>query len=97
MSYAVVWSENGGSTCAGELEVGSGRMLLAGASPDGITQRVLALRDLAKVWVERRPAGRFQGRPTLVVEALDGARIELASIGAAGSLLELAERIDASR
>jgi len=97
MSYAVVWSENGGSTCAGELELGGGRMLLAGSSPDGLSERVLSLRDLARVWVEHRPAGRLKGRPTLVVEAVDGARIELASIGAAGSLLELAERIDACR
>ena len=97
MSYAVVWSENGGSTCAGELDLVGDRMLLAGASPDGLSERVLSLGDLAKVWVEHRSAGRLKGRPTLVVEALDGARVELASIGAAGSLIELAERIDACR
>lgn len=97
MSYAVVWSENGSRPCAGEVEVGGGRMLLAGASSDGISRTMLSLCDLAKVWVERRPSGRLLGLPTLVVEALDGGRIELASIGAAGSLLELAERIDGSR
>jgi len=97
VSYAVVWSENGKRPCAGEVEIGGGRILLAGASADGISRRVLSLRDLAKVWVERRPSGRLLGLPTLVVEALDGGRIELTSMGAAGSLLELAARIDASR
>jgi hypothetical protein len=97
MSYAVVWCENGGTACAGSLDLGEQRLLLTGASADGPARREVAYGDLTDVWVERRPRRRLNGRPTLVVEAGEGGRITLISLGAAGSLLELTGRLDAFR
>lgn len=89
MAYAVVWSENGGRPRPGRLELRAGSLLLGGLR--------LLYDDLEDVRVERRPAARLAGRPTLVLESRVGHRYRVASLAGAGTLHELAERLGGVR
>jgi hypothetical protein len=98
MWYAVVWSENGGPIRAGGLELMGDGVLLAGRSQEeGKSSRTLLYEDFAGVWVERRPDGRLDGRPALVLERRDGLCIRIASVGGPSALPELAEHIARAR
>ncbi len=80
MSYAVVWSENGGPVYAGRLELAERCVLLAGTAGQAReSRRKVFFEELADVWVERRPDVRLDGRPTLVLERGDGGRLRIAS------------------
>jgi len=94
MTYAVVWSEDGGPPNAGSLEVVDGHLLLAGRIESG---RRLALRDLADARLERLYAQRLSGRPTLVLALRGGHVLRVASMEGGGALHELADRIAAAR
>lgn len=92
MAYAVVWSENGGIPRAGRLELAGGSLSLAGRSG-----RELSYGDVADVRIDRHPARRLAGRPTLVVESRTGDSLRIASLDGAGTLHELAEQLDSRR
>jgi hypothetical protein len=92
MTYAVVWSENGGAPRVGRLELG-GSFLRLGGNPS----RELAYDDVANVRIDRRPALRLAGRPTLVIDSLAGDSLRVASFDGAGALHELTERLEAAR
>lgn len=98
VSYAIVWSEDSGPVYAGRLELCEGFVLLAGSARQARERtRNLSYDELARVWVERRPEGRLSGRPTLVVERLNGARVRVACLEGAGVLHELAEQLATAR
>ncbi len=92
MAYAVVWSENGGRLRAGSLELAHGALRLGGKP-----ERRLAYDDVEDVRIDRRPKIRLGGRPTLVIESRGGDSLRIASFDGAGSLHELAERLEAAR
>jgi len=92
MTYAVVWSENGGAPRAGRLELASGSLRLAGRPG-----RELSFDDIADARIDRRPTLRLAGRPTLVIESRAGDRFRVASLEGAGTLHELTERLEAAR
>ncbi|HEY8030339.1 MAG TPA: hypothetical protein VIE38_12610 [Gaiellaceae bacterium] len=92
MAYAVVWSENGGHPRAGSLEFAKGFLRLAGRP-----EHELSYDDVADVRIDRRPKLRLAGRPTLVIESRGGDNLRIASFDGAGSLHELAERLEAAR
>jgi hypothetical protein len=94
MTYAVVWSEDGGPPNAGSLEVADGHLLLAGRAESG---RRLAYGDLADARLERLYGKRLGGRPTLVLALRDGPVLRVASMEGGGALHELADRIAAAR
>jgi len=94
MTYAVVWSEDGGPPNAGSLEVADGHLLLAGRTESG---RRLPYGDLADARLERLYAERLSGRPTLVLALRDGPVLRVASVEGGGALHELADRIAAAR
>jgi len=92
MTYAVVWSENGGAPRAGMLEVACGFLRLAGRPG-----RELSYDDVADLRIDRRPGLRLAGRPTLVIESRAGDSFRVASLDGAGTLHELAERLQSAR
>ena len=92
MAYAVLWSENDGAPHAGRLDLGACRLSLA-----GLPGRELSYDDVTEVRIDRRPLHRLAGRPTLVVESRSGDVVRIASLDGAGTLHELAERLDSAR
>lgn len=92
VAYAVVWSENDGTPRAGRLELEGGYVRFVG-SP----MREVSYADIADVRIDRRPKCRLAGRPTLVIESSSGDSIRVASLDRAGTLHELAERLQAVR
>jgi hypothetical protein len=97
MSYAVVWSEDGGPVYAGKVELGQRSVLLAGrARPALESRRRLLYEELADLHVERRPAARLAGRPTLVLQRRHGGPVRIASVQGLGALHELAEALAAA-
>lgn len=91
MSYAVVWSENGGAPRAGRLDLAGGSVRLC-CSP----VRELAYADVAAVHIDRHPTLRLAGRPTLVIESRAGDSFRVTSLEGAGMLSELAEQLQAA-
>jgi hypothetical protein len=49
------------------------------------------------VRIDRRPTLRLAGRPTLVIESVDGDSFRVASFDGAGTLHELTERLETAR
>jgi hypothetical protein len=92
MTYAVVWSENGGAPRAGRLELGRDVLRFAGRAG-----RELPYDDVADVRIDRHPTLRLAGRPTLVIECRTGDSFRIASFDRAGTLHELTGRLEAAR
>jgi hypothetical protein len=98
MSYAVVWSENGGPLFAGRLDLDERSLRLDGtADQSQQSRRHVWLEELADVRLERHASARLAGLPTLVLELRDGPRFRIASLAGAGSLQELAEQVSVAR
>ena len=87
MSYAVVWSENGGPASAGRLELAPDAVRLIGS----LALR-LGLADLKSVRIERGRGANRQ-RPVLVLIDRRGTSIELWSLEGLGALHELADEL----
>jgi hypothetical protein len=94
-SYGVVWQENGREPVAGELELDHDRLRLEGRDRDHVTVCILVYRDLATIRVIRDLDGRFDGRPTLLLERANGDAVRIASLTQAGIVSEIAERLAA--
>jgi hypothetical protein len=98
MSYAVVWSEDGGPLFAGSLELESGAVRLDGRTDETPEPaRQLPYGEIVGVGIEREPASRLGGRPTLVLTLRGGSLLRLASVVGAGSLRELADGVESAR
>jgi hypothetical protein len=92
-SYGVVWKE-GSTVQAGKLELDPLAVRLEGLDHDGQSLvQELAYRDLSSVRVARKQEDRLEGRPTLILERLAGAPVQVASVAQAGVLSEIAEQL----
>lgn len=92
-SYGVVWRENERGPVAGKLELDYDRLRLEGNDRGHLAVCVLAYRDLATVRIDRDRADRLDGRPTLVLELLNGDTIRIAALAQAGIVTEIAEHL----
>jgi hypothetical protein len=92
MSYAVLWSEAGGPTFAGKLELRDRLLFLEGANC-GVHRRTLDLDQVASLRIGRGRLERLQGRPVLVLEDGNGSRLCLATLDGIGALHELADAL----
>ena len=90
-SYAVVWIEEASVPRVGKLEFGAEHMRLTGA-----VEQEIPYGAIARLHVGRRAVERIGGRPSLVLDLADGRRLRIGSIGAPGTLHELAERLSAA-
>jgi hypothetical protein len=87
-SYAVVWSDHAGAVETGRLELCSECFRLVGAYEWRIPYSCIS-----GLHVGRRHSERLRGRPSLVVDLLDGGGVRIGSVGVPGALHELAERL----
>ena len=93
-SYGVIW-QNGGTQKAGKLELDPAAIRLEGIGDDGedLVVELLPYCELAGVRVARGSADRLDGRPTLVLEQLNGESLRVASVAQSGIVAELAEKL----
>jgi hypothetical protein len=90
----VLWSEDGGGTRPGRLDVFADRLLLAGGSRSEPTEREIAVAAIGLVRIGRLADDRLGGRATLVLELRDGGGVvRIAGFSPVGALHELAERL----
>jgi len=92
-SLSVLWSEDGGPARPGRLDVSTEGVTLAGGSRVEPCQREIALAEIDSVRIGRRQHERLSGRAAVVVALRDGSAVSIASLSAAGTLRELAERL----
>jgi len=89
---------NGGPVQAGRLELDRRALRLAGAASEtGAIDEPIPYADLAEAQIERWGPSRLCGRPALVLACRGGTRVRIASLEGAGSLHELADRLESAR
>jgi len=93
LSLPVVWSEDGGPSLPGRLDLTADSLHLSGGTRDEPRTRTIALAEVAAVRIARGAHERLTGRAVLVVELGQGGRIAIAGIDRPGTLHELAERL----
>jgi hypothetical protein len=86
----IVWTSHD-ATSTGRLELDRGRLTLVAK------ERTYSFRlvDIARFDIERRPERRLRGLPVLALRLASGDVVEIASLGGAGSLHELAVTVGA--
>jgi hypothetical protein len=82
--FPVVWSLYG-RTQSGSLELTEGRLVLRGRTQAYSVPVAL----IGRAAIERGPASRLRGLPSLVVRLAQGDVLTIASLGGTGSLQEL--------
>jgi hypothetical protein len=87
-TYAVVWSDPAGPVSVGKLELDPEGMHLEGGC-----ERLVPYAAIERLHVGRRVSERIRGRPSLVLDLAGGERLRIGSVGAPGTLHELAERL----
>jgi hypothetical protein len=92
MSYAVVWSEDGGASHVGKLELRDDSLVLDGLNGVGRIQRELAIGDVMSLRIARSRGERLGGRPALVLQLAQGGTVRLATL-AVGALHEVVDHI----
>ncbi len=80
--FAVIF-RNGGLEAAGALEVERNRLRLSGRGRSGELELEIPVADLSAVRVGGRPSERLNGYPTLVLERLNLAPVQVAPLGMA--------------
>jgi hypothetical protein len=96
VSYAVVWSANGGPLRAGNVKLDREGLVLTGLDcgrSSAERRERLAFGEVRTACIERRRGIRLVGLPTLVLELAGGRRVSIASLDRAGSLHELVDRV----
>jgi len=93
ITYGVVWREGGAPLARGKLELLPESLRLDGVEGSTPTTREISYDELAAVRVGRADAERLDGRRTLVLELLSGARVVIASVAQSGIAAELVDRL----
>jgi hypothetical protein len=88
--YAVVFSERGGATRAGALELGDDRLVLSGRGSQGRCDLSVSFTDIREIRVGRLPADRLNGHATVVIEHGGGPALLVAPLGV-GLLSEITD------
>jgi hypothetical protein len=93
-TYGVIWQNGRMLSHAGKLELDAAGIRLEGAGAEGQAfVEELAYREVAGVRIARSRSDRLEGRPTLVLDRVDGEALRVASVSQSGVVAELAERL----
>lgn len=97
ITYAVIWRENSGPVCVGQLRF-LGRTLRLEGRTRGGAEAALELRpgDVLAAGIGRDGRDRLDGRRAVAVERVSGGRVLIASAGGVGELHEIADRLGAA-
>ena len=95
-SYAVLWREEDGSVCSGELELGEEALRLDGTCRfrASCTHEV-RYRRISRVRIGRAVRERIDGRAALVIELGREQKLLVTSTVGLGMIHEIAERLNA--
>lgn len=93
ITYAVTWQEADGLRRSGRLELGSDAARFEGRSNGASATRMIRYADIEDFRLGRSSGDRLQGRPTLVLELVDGNLVKIASVAQPGIVGELLERL----
>ncbi|HSS74337.1 MAG TPA: hypothetical protein VLK53_12305 [Gaiellaceae bacterium] len=93
ITYGVVWQEGEAPLARGKLELLPNALLLDGVTGSGHAVREIQYEELSTVRVGRAGSERLDGRPTLLLDLVSGARVTVASVAQAGIAAELVERL----
>ena len=96
-TYAVVWREGDGPVGSGRLEVHARDVVLDGAVEGEAVVRRIPIAELKSIRVGRGGEDRLSGRPSLVLEPVEGPVIRVASVEQPGIVAELAKLLDGLR
>lgn len=93
--YAVIWQRTSGPTYAGRLEIGDGRIRMAGSAPEEHRTQLeqIPLELVESVSVARGSDARLKDLPTLVLDVRGTTPLRVATVAGPGALSELARRI----
>ena len=91
-TYAVSWRSEtpGGERRVGKLVVGAASASLEGGTNGHAYSRTIAAGDLADVRLDRTPAGRVHGRPSIVLALSNGSLLRVVSLDQPGTVPEIA-------
>jgi hypothetical protein len=93
LSLSVLWSEDGGPARPGRLDLSASALTLDGGSRREPLRREIALDEIGSARIGRLLHERLGGRAALLLALHDGGAVSIASLSAAGTLRELAERL----
>ena len=93
LSLPVLWSESGGESLPGRLDLSPEGLRLDGGVRAERRTREIALHEVASVRIGRRPHERLGGRTVLILELRDGSAVSVAALGGLGSLRDLGEQL----
>ena len=97
MTYAVLWCSSHDPIRAGRLDLLPASLVLEGSSLGDVGRHEVAYADISTVDIGRTQEQRLRGRPVALIEESDGSVLRIASLGGAGLLGELVERVDEAR
>jgi len=94
-TYAVSWR---GEAPTGERHVGKLAVDAASASLEGLARgressQTIAASELTDVRLDRSPAGRVDGRPSIVLSLRNGSLVRVVSLDQPGTVPEIASRL----
>lgn len=95
VTYAVSWTEPNGSPGSGRLELGTDALMLEGQNGSAPIRRVFPYRNMSGFRIARGAGERLQGRPTLIVDLVNGGSLRIAGVAQPGIVSELASRLSA--
>jgi len=97
MTYAVLWCSGSEPIRAGRLDLTPVSLVLEGSSLGDTGRHEVAYADISTIGIGRTQDERLRGRPVALIEETDGCLLRIASLGGAGLLGELVERVDEAR
>ena len=97
MSYAIVWTENGGLRLTGRLDLTADAVVLTGTRAGAPALRELRYGDLTTAHLERSTQVELVPGTALILGTHDGDRVVIGSLEGVGALHELGDELASAR
>src|SRR5581483_2309421 len=96
MSYAVIWTVDGGAPHAGKLSLTPSGVVFEGSSAGAPARLDLPYAAILSARVARTPAERIENRPIAILES-EAATVRFTTVGGVGALTEIVELVNGYR